>query len=90
MQGDRQEKTSSGLPSLQTNCNLLFVKSFFMTNLSDKTRVIHKKHWEEEQQIEKSAKISWEKSVERNNEKERKKENGMFIQGKVKEREGER
>ena len=28
---------------------LLFVKSFFMTNLSDKTRVIHKKHWEEEQ-----------------------------------------
>ena len=49
MQGDRQEKTSSGLPSLQTNCNLLFVKSFFMTNLTDKTRVIHKKHWEEEQ-----------------------------------------
>lgn len=90
MQGDRQEKTSPGLPSLQTNCNLLFVKSFFMTNLSDKTRVIQKKHWEEEQQIEKSAKISWEKSVERNNEKERKKENGMFIQGKVKEREGER
>ena len=43
MQGDRQEKTSSGLPSLQANCNLLFVKLFFTTNLSDKTRVIHKK-----------------------------------------------
>ena len=28
--------------------------------------------------------------MERNNEKERKKENGMFIQGKVKERERER